>query len=109
MDYIKFDDFAKLDLRVAKIISAEKVEKADKLLKLSIQVGEEIRTLVAGIAEYYSPEEVIGKSIVIVANLEPRKLRGIESQGMLLAATSQENGLVLITTDKEIETNSKVG
>ncbi len=109
VEKVTFDDFAKLDLRVAKILSAEKVEKSNKLLKLSIQVGDEIRTIVAGIAEHYSAEQVIGKTIIVVANLEPRKLRGIESQGMLLAASSTANGLVLVSLDKEVETGAKVG
>ena len=107
---IDYDDFAKLDLRVARVLAAEKVENADKLLKLTIKVGSEERTLVAGIAKFYSVEEVVGKRIVIVANLEPRKLKGIESQGMLLAASSEEKGeLVLLTVDRDIVEGAKVG
>ncbi len=82
---ISIDDFAKIDLRVAKVLAAEKVEGADKLLKLRIRIGAEERTLVAGIALHYPPEELPGKSVVVVANLKPAKLRGIESQGMVLA------------------------
>lgn len=83
--FIEFDDFAKVDLRTAKVLAAEKVEGADKLLKLTIDVGTEERTLVAGIAQHYAPETIVGKTIVIVANLKPRKLRGVTSQGMMLA------------------------
>jgi len=109
METITFDDFAKLDLRVATILSAEHVPKADKLLKLRIKIGDEERSLAAGIAEYYKPEELVGKKIVVVANLEPRKLRGIESQGMLLAAGSKETGAcVLISHEKEVDDGVKV-
>lgn len=87
---ITIDDFAKIDLRTAKIIAAEKVEKADKLLKLRVDLGFEERTIVSGIALHYKPEELIGKEIVVIANLKPAKLRGIESQGMLLAASNTE-------------------
>jgi len=109
MELVSFDDFAKLDLRVATVLSAEKVEGADKLLKLRIRIGAEERTLAAGIAKYYSPEELAGKKIVVVANLQPRKLRGIESQGMLLAAvTEDESSVVLLSPEKEIEDGTKV-
>ena len=83
---ITIDDFAKIALRVGKIVTAEKVEKADKLLKFSVQIGEETRTIVSGIAKFYTPEEMVGKNVVVVYNLKPAKLRGIESQGMLLCA-----------------------
>ncbi len=83
---IVYDDFGKLDLRVGTIVTAEKVEKADKLLKLSIDLGFEIRTVVSGIAQHYQPEDIVGKQVVVVANLAPRKMRGIESQGMILMA-----------------------
>jgi methionyl-tRNA synthetase len=86
--YITIDDFAKIDLRVAKVLEAEKVEGADKLLKFKLEVGSEIRQVVSGIAKYYQPQDLIGKYVVLVANLKPVKLRGIESQGMLLAASS---------------------
>jgi methionyl-tRNA synthetase len=82
---ISIEDFSKVDLRVAKVISAEKVEKADKLLKLEVELGTERRTVVSGIAKHYRPEELVGKSVVLVANLKPVKLRGILSQGMILA------------------------
>jgi len=100
---ITYDDFAKLDLRVAKILDAEAVEGSDKLLKLKIRVGTEERQLVAGIAKHYAPDEVLGKKIIIIANLEPRKIRGVESNGMLLAAAKEEDGkltgLCLATVD----------
>jgi methionyl-tRNA synthetase len=86
MEYITFDDFKKMDLRVGEILKAEKVEGTQKLIKLNVSIGEETRTMVAGIAEEYSPEELEGKKIVVIINLEPAVIRGIESQGMLLAA-----------------------
>jgi methionyl-tRNA synthetase len=105
---VTIDEFFKTQLKTAKVLQAEKVEGADKLLKLQIQVGEETRQLVAGIALYYKPEEVVGKNIVIVANLVPAKIRGIESQGMLLAAKIGKD-LKLITTDGEIASGASVG
>jgi methionyl-tRNA synthetase len=105
---ITIDDFSKIDLRVAKVIEAEKVEKADKLLKMKLQVGEETRQVVSGIAKYYTPEEMVGKTLILVANLKPAKLRGIESQGMILAATN-ENGLSLVTIDKDLGSGAHVG
>jgi methionyl-tRNA synthetase len=84
---ITIDDFMKIELRVAKVLAAEKVEKSKKLLKLSVDVGTEQRTLVAGIAEAYEPESLVGKTVVIVFNLKPAKLMGIESNGMVLAAS----------------------
>lgn len=104
---ITIDDFAKIDLRVGKVISAEKVEKADKLLKLEIDLGDEKRQVVSGIALHYKPESLVGKKVILVANLKPTKLRGIESAGMILAA-SDESGLVLATLDGEITPGSRV-
>lgn len=106
---ITIDDFAKLDLRVAKILSAEKIEGADKLLHLQVEVGGEQRSIVAGIARHYSPEYLVGKSVVIVANLKPAKLRGHLSQGMLLAASTEDDGvLAFVTPEKELPSGSKV-
>lgn len=105
--YITIDDFAKVDLRVAKVLEAEKVEGADKLLKLKLEMGDEIRQVVSGIAKHYSPDEMVGKYVILVANLKPVKLRGIESQGMILAA-SDDKSLVLAAIDKEIGSGSKV-
>lgn len=104
---ISIEDFAKIDLRVAKVLEAEKVEGADKLLKLKLEMGSEIRQVVSGIAKHYSPEDIVGKYIILVANLKPVKLRGIESQGMILAA-SDDKELVLATIDKTIVSGAKV-
>ncbi len=95
---ISIEDFARIDLRVAEVVACEKVEKADKLLKLELKVGEETRTVVSGIAQHYTPEELIGKKVVLVANLKPAKLRGIMSQGMILAA-SQGDALEVLTVN----------
>jgi len=110
MENIVFGDWEKLDLRVAEIKKIEDIEGADKLYKLKIDVGElGIRTICAGIKEFYPKEELVGKKIILVANLEPRKLRGIESHGMLLAAGSKEQNIcVLLTTDKEVENGMKI-
>lgn len=107
---INFDDFKKLDLRVARIVSAERVENTDKLLKLVLDVGGEERQIVSGIAEQYLPEDLAGREIVIVANLEPRKFtlrrssrqEVIESQGMLLAAEGENGEISLLRPDKEM-------
>lgn len=103
---ISFEEFQKIDLRVARILSAEKVEGSDKLLKLEIDLGEEKRQIVAGIAQFYEPEKLKGREIAVVANLEPRVLRGIESQGMLLAA--DDNGPVLLGPDREVPPGTKI-
>ena len=95
---VSIDEFFRTQLKTAKVLEAEKVEGADKLLKLKIEVGSEQRTLVAGIAKAYTPEQVVGRTIVIVANLKPAKIRGIESQGMLLAVKSGDQ-LRLIAVD----------
>ncbi|NIA30977.1 MAG: methionine--tRNA ligase subunit beta, partial [Actinobacteria bacterium] len=105
---ISFDEFSRLDLRVARVLHAEKVEKADKLLKLDIDLGDEKRTIVAGIAQHYSPEEMIDRKIIIVANLEPAKIRGIESNGMLLAAEDDDGHLSTLTVTDEIHVGAKV-
>jgi len=103
---IEYDEFAKVDLRVAKILAAEAVSKSNKLIKLRIDIGEE-RTIVAGIGKDYQPDELVGKSIIVVANLKPAKLMGVESHGMLLA-TDTVQGLTLIGFDREPKTGSKV-
>ncbi len=97
---IEYDDFAKVELKVAEIVEAERVPKADRLLRLVLAVGEERRQIVSGIAQHYTPEELIGKRIILVANLKPKKLRGVESHGMLLAATAEDGSLSLVTLDK---------
>jgi methionyl-tRNA synthetase len=93
--HISIDDFAKVELRVAQILVAERVPKADKLLRLEVDLGYEKRQILAGIAQYYEPETLIGRKIIIVANLAPRKMRGLESNGMLLAASLEGGAPVL--------------
>jgi len=105
---ITIDDFAKLDLRVARVIAAEKVANSDRLLKLQLKVGNETRQVVSGIAEHYSAEELVGKDLILVANLKPVKLRGNLSQGMILAASDEDGKLSLVTVDREIEPGSTV-
>jgi methionyl-tRNA synthetase len=105
---ITYEDFDKLDLRVGKVLEAEKVPKADKLLKLTVDLGFEKRTILSGIAEYYKPEELVGKLVTVVANLAPRKIRGIESQGMLLMAGNDFGKLYSIGPDQDIEAGSVV-
>ena len=104
---INFDDFKKLDLRIAKILKAEKIEGSNKLLKFQIDIGDEEKQLVAGLAGHYNPEDLVGREIVVVVNLEPKKLMGVESQGMLLAA-SRDDDIVLLQPDREIEPGSKI-
>lgn len=104
---ITIDDFSKVELRIAEVVDAEKIEGAEKLLKLQVKIGEEKRQIVAGIAKYYSPEELIGKKIVVVANLKPARLKGVESQGMLLAASTQDK-LSIITVERDIPSGAKV-
>ena len=95
-ELIQYSDFAKLDLRIAKVIAAEPIEGADKLLKLTLDVGElGERTVASGIKEWYSPEDLVGKTVVYLANLAPRTLRGVESQGMIIAAGATEAILLL--------------
>jgi methionyl-tRNA synthetase len=98
---IAYDDFQKLDLRVAKVTAAERVPKADKLLKLTLDVGGDPRTVVSGIAPAYAPEQMVGKTVIYLANLAPRKIRGVLSQGMILAAGGEEV-LALSGLDREV-------
>ena len=107
-DVIQFDDFAKVDLKIATIIAAEKVEKADKLLKLEVDLGFEKRTIVSGIALHFKPEELVGKQVVIVANLAPRKMRGIESNGMILLAEDSNGKLHFINPEGVIDAGAGV-
>lgn len=100
-DAIAFDDFTKMDLRMGTILSAQKVEKADKLLQLTVDTGIDHRTIVSGIAEHYAPEDIIGKTVLVLLNLEPRKIRGIESQGMILMAENEEGKLSFLASEKE--------
>ena len=105
---ITYDDFAKMDLRVGTIISAEKVEKADKLLKLRLDMGTEERTVVSGIAMHFKPEDIVGKQVTVVANLAPRKMRGIESQGMILMAQNTDGRLIFVSPLETADTGSEV-
>jgi methionyl-tRNA synthetase len=98
-DKISIDDFMKIDMRVAKVLAAEKVPNSKKLMKLSIDVGTEQRTLVAGIAEAYEPEQLVGRTIAMVFNLKPAKLMGIESNGMVLAASPEGGGAMLVNAE----------
>lgn len=104
---ITIDDFAKVELRVAQVVQCERVEKADKLLKLQLDLGYEQRQVVSGIAKYYTPEELVGQKVIVVANLKPVKLRGVESKGMILAASEGEQ-LVLATVSADIPNGAKV-
>lgn len=105
---IVFEDFEKLDLRVGTVLSCERVPKADKLLKFEIADGLENRTIVSGIAKHYKPEELVGKQVCFIANLPPRKLRGIESQGMILSAENFDGSLSVMTVDREVKPGSEV-
>ena len=106
---IQFDDFTKIDLRTATILTAEKVEKADKLLKFSVDTGVDVRTVVSGVAESFTPEECVGKQVMILLNLAPRKIRGIESQGMLLLTNNAEGKLVFVTPEQQVENGVEIG
>lgn len=105
---INYEDFEKLDIRVGTVLDCKKVPKADKLLQFTIADGLENRTIVSGIAKYYQPEELIGKQVCFIANLAPRKLRGIESQGMILSAENFDGGLSVVTTLSEVKPGSEV-
>jgi methionyl-tRNA synthetase len=107
-DRISIDDFMKVDLRTARVLAAEKVPNSKKLVKLNIDVGTEQRTLVAGIAEAYEPEQLVGRTIVMVFNLKPAKLMGIESNGMVLAASPDGGKPVLLGLDQEIPPGVRV-
>jgi len=105
---LTIDEFSRVDLRVATVLSAEPHPNADRLLVLKIDLGDEQRQLVAGIRKHYAPEDLVGKRIVVVANLQPATLRGIESQGMLLAASDEEGRLSLVTPEMPVGTGAKV-
>jgi len=101
-DEITFDDFTKLDLRVGTVLECEKVPKADKLLKLTVDTGLDTRTVVSGIAEHFAPEDVVGRQVTLLINLAPRALRGIESQGMVLMASTDDGGLRFVTPEEGV-------
>ena len=104
---ISFDEFKKLELKAGKVVSAERIENSEKLLKLKVDLGSEERQIIAGIGRKYAPEDIIGKEIIVAANLEPKTLMGYESQGMLLAADTQE-GPVLLQPEKEVAPGTKI-
>ena len=106
---VSFDDFCKVDIRVGKVLECEKVPKADKLLKFKIDDGMGGRTIVSGIAKYYKPEDLVGKEVCFIANFEPRKLKGVESQGMILSAENADGSLVVIGPQGEVKPGCKVG
>ena len=107
VEQISIEDFAKVQLRTAKVLSCEKVEKSDKLLVFKLQVGDEVRQVVSGIAEHYSPEYMIGKTVVLVANLKPAKIRGVESNGMILCAADDKN-VIFVAPEKDIDSGKVV-
>ena len=105
---IAFDDFVKLDLRAATIIEAEKVKKADKLLQLTVDLGYEKRTVVSGIAQHFAPDEIIGTKVTLLSNLAPRKIRGVESKGMILMAENEDGALNFVTPSESAQNGSKI-
>ena len=105
---ISIDDFAKVKMQIAEVIACEKVEKSDKLLKSTVKVGDETRTVVSGIAKFYTPEEMVGKKVVMITNLKPAKLRGILSEGMLLCAEDEAGNLSLLTPEKAMPSGSGI-
>ena len=105
---IEFDDFAKMDVRAGTVVECEKVKKTKKLLKLTVDTGIDTRTVVSGIAEYYQPEELVGKQVSILVNLAPKKLRGIESQGMILCAENADGSLSIVAPDKNVKPGSEI-
>ncbi len=106
-DTITFDDFAKLDIKIGKILTAEKVEKSNKLLKIEVDFGDHKRQILSGISKQYDPKDIVGKSCPFIINLEPREMMGLESQGMIMAA--DEDGVpVLIHPDRDVEAGSEV-
>ncbi len=105
---VSIEDFAKIDLRVGTVVSAERVPGATKILKLTIDIGERQITTASGIAQYYQPEEMVGRRVVVVANLQPATIRGVESQAMILAASQEGSRVVLVAPAEEIPNGAKV-
>ena len=106
-DYIDFEDFEKLDIRVGKVLECEKVKKSEKLLRFTLEVGSETRQILSGISKYHTPEELIGKNVIFIANLKPRKMMGLESCGMILSAEHDGN-LTALTTIKDIQSGAEI-
>jgi len=107
MSQVTINDFQRLDIRVGRVISAEPIKRSEKLLLLKIDIGSELRQIIAGIAQYYKPEELVGKEVIVLANLQPRTIMGFVSQGMLLAAVEDDKP-VLIIPDREVRVGSRV-
>ena len=105
---VLYDDFMKLDLRVAEVLKAEKMKNADKLLKLQVDIGSEKRQIISGIAEYYQPEDLVGKKVICITNLKPVKLRGEMSEGMILSGEDEKGNLSLATVEKSLPNGSVV-
>ncbi len=105
---INFEDWTKLDIKIGEIKDVEKIEKSDKLLKLTVDFGDETKIIVSGIADKYSPEDVIGKQTPFITNLEPREIFGVESQGMILACHDEEGNPVLLYPDRKVQAGSKI-
>jgi methionyl-tRNA synthetase len=107
-DRISIDDFLKVELRVAKVLAAERVPKSNKLIKLQVDVGSEQRTVVAGIADAYEPDALVGRTVVVVFNLKPAKLMGVESNGMVLAASPEGGKPMVVTFDEPVAPGTRV-
>jgi methionyl-tRNA synthetase len=107
-DLVAYEDFQKLDLRIATVLAAQKLPKADKLLQLTLDTGIDRRTVISGVAQYYQPEQLIGKQVLLLANLAPRKIRGIESHGMILFAEGNSGRLVTLMPTENVENGSPV-
>ena len=106
---ITFDDFLKVELRIGEIIACEPVPKSSKLLKETVKFGEEVRTIVSGIAKHYKPEEMVGKKVAFVTNLAPRKVCGVVSEGMILAAEDENGNLALMVPEKDVASGTRLG
>ena len=107
MDYVSYDDFSKLDLRVAKIISTEKIPEKSRIIKGAISLGDEERDVIIGGAQFYEPEDLVGKLVIVIANLEPKKMAGVESNAMLLAADIDDKPFWL-TVSEDVPEGSKI-
>jgi len=105
---ISYDDFSAMDIRTATILEAEKVPKTQKLMKLKLDTGIDIRTVVSGIAEHFEPQAIVGKQVTLLANLEPRKIKGIESKGMILLAEDSQGRMIFVTPDESVQNGSTV-
>ena len=108
MSEITLDDFAKVRLQVGEVVACERVEKSDKLLHETVKIGGETRSIVSGIAKFYTPEEMVGKRVVVVTNLKPVKLRGVLSEGMILCAEDADGNLSLVTPEKAMQSGGSV-